>query len=70
MGTERRRDERRRRLDRRANRPGTSVDVTRLEHENLCNQVAENVRMLRRIEHEIRTIRGLLERPSRLKDAS
>jgi len=70
MATERRNEERRRHSDRRRDRPGASMDVTRLEHENLCNQVAENVRTLRRIEHEIRVIRKLLERPSRLQDAS
>jgi hypothetical protein len=34
---------------------GQSVDVTRLEHENLCRQMDEALRMLRRIEAELHT---------------
>jgi hypothetical protein len=31
------------------------MDVTRLEHENLCGQMDEVLRMLRRIEAELHT---------------
>jgi hypothetical protein len=34
--------------------PSQHVDVTRLEHENLCGQMDEVLRMLRRIESELR----------------
>jgi len=34
--------------------PSERVDVTRLEHENLCRQVEEVVRLLRRIEAQLR----------------
>ena len=34
--------------------PSEHVDVTRLEHENLCGQMDEALRMLRRIETELR----------------
>jgi hypothetical protein len=44
--------------------------VTRIEHENLYNQVVENVRALRRIEAEIAVIRAILERRAALEDAS
>jgi hypothetical protein len=62
--------ERRRSVDRRLTRASDSFDVTRIEHENLYNQVTENVRALRRIEAEIAVIRDLLERRTELKDAS
>jgi hypothetical protein len=70
MGTERRNRERRRDFDSRRATASTSLDVTRIEHENLCSQVAENVRVLRRLEQEIQALRELLERPSRLNHAS
>jgi hypothetical protein len=44
--------------------------VTRIEHENLYNQVMDNVRALRRIEAEITIIRAMLERRAELKDVS
>jgi len=34
--------------------PSEHVDVTRLEHENLCNQIDEVLRTLLRIEAELR----------------
>jgi hypothetical protein len=34
--------------------PSQNIDVTRLEHENLCRQMDEALRMLRRIETELR----------------
>lgn len=37
-------------------RPGQALDVTRLEHENLCGQVDEMIRMVRRIETELRRL--------------
>ncbi len=43
---ERRRTERRR-------APSTAVDVTRLEHENLCGQIDEVIRSLHRIEGQL-----------------
>lgn len=44
----------------------------RIEHENLYNQVMENVRALRRIEGELSLIRSMLEQRERdrAKDAS
>jgi hypothetical protein len=48
---ERRRGERRN-GDRRAT-PGTTLDVSRLEHENLCHQVDEILRSIRRMETEL-----------------
>jgi len=48
------------------------TDVTRIEHENLYNQVMENVRTLRRIEAELAVIRSMIEQLNRdrLKDPS
>ena len=66
----RRGNERRRSVDRRLTRVSDSVDVTRIEHENLYNQVMDNVRALRRIEAEIAVIRAMLERRAELKDVS
>jgi hypothetical protein len=66
----RRRAERRRSVDRRLARASDSIDVTRIEHENLYNQVMENVRALRRIESELAVIRAMLERRAELEDAS
>jgi hypothetical protein len=48
MPEERRRGERR-------SFPGQQIDVTRLEHENLCRQIDEVLRSIRRIEAELRT---------------
>jgi hypothetical protein len=62
--------ERRRSVDRRLTRVSDSLDVTRIEHENLYNQVMDNVRALRRIEAEIAVIRAMLERRAELKDVS
>jgi hypothetical protein len=47
-----RRSGQRRNVERRQHAPGDAIDVTRLEHENLCRQVDEVLRMLRRIEAE------------------
>jgi len=71
MGDERRRSERRTDADRRDN-PSARADVSRIEHENLYNQVMENVRVLRRLESELAQIRSMLEQRERdrLKDAS
>jgi hypothetical protein len=66
----RRNIDRRRSVDRRLPRASDSLDVTRIEHENLYNQVMENVRALRRIEAEIAVIRAMLERRAELEDAS
>jgi hypothetical protein len=62
--------ERRRSVDRRLARASDSIDVTRIEHENLYNQVMENVRALRRIEAEVAAIRAILERRAEFEDAS
>ena len=43
----------RRHRDRRAS-PSRRMDVTRLEHENLCDQVDDMLRTLRRLENELR----------------
>jgi hypothetical protein len=59
----------RRQGDRRVT-PGDAMDVSRLEHENLCAEVEENVRTLRRIEHELRNLRLLIEQLHGLKHAS
>jgi hypothetical protein len=71
MGDERRRSERRTDSDRRDN-PSARADVSRIEHENLYNQVMENVRALRRLESELAQIRSVLEQRERdrFKDAS
>jgi len=60
MDVDRRHGDRRGPFDRREP-PSAQVDVTRIEHENLYNQVMENVRALRRIEAELVRIRTLLE---------
>ena len=70
MADARRNIDRRRSVDRRLTRASDSLDVTRIEHENLYNQVMENVRALRRIEAEIAVIRAMLERRAELEDAS
>ncbi len=57
MGKPTRQDVERRRGERRAS-AGDSVDVTRLEHENLYGQVEEILRSLRRIEHELHVQSG------------
>lgn len=71
MDADRRRRERRTPFDRRE-QASDRVDVTRIEHENLYNQVMENVRALRRVEAELALIRSLLEQRERerVKDAS
>jgi len=43
----------RRRVQRRV-LPSRRLDVTRIEHENLCDQMDEVVRLMRRLEAEIR----------------
>lgn len=45
----------RRKGERRHVPPSEHTDVTRLEHENLCGQMDEVLRMLRRIEAELNT---------------
>jgi len=52
VATERRKASDRRKKNRRRP-PSESVDVTRLEHENLYGQVEEVLRSVRRIEHEL-----------------
>ena len=41
--------------------PGTSVDVTRLEHENLCRQIDDLLRTVQRIEQELSRQRSCIE---------
>jgi len=53
--------------DRRA--ASASLDVTRIEHENLYSQVQQNAEHIRRLETELRRIRELLE-SLRLRSAS
>ncbi len=48
-----------RRVAERRRAPSESIDVTRLEHENLCHQMDEVLRLLRRVETELH---GLGER--------
>ena len=73
MDVDRRQSPRRNALDRR-DQASARTDVTRIEHENLYNQVMENVRALRRIEAELALLRSLLEQREResvsVKDAS
>jgi hypothetical protein len=54
VADERRRQERRTKERRKP--PSASIDVTRLEHENLYEQVEQILRSLRRIEHELREL--------------
>jgi hypothetical protein len=41
--------------------PGAAVDVTRLEHENLFQQVGELIRMVHRVEHQLNTVMKRLD---------
>ena len=54
MAVERRSQERR--SGERRSFPSETADVTRLEHENLYEQVEEILRMLRRMEAELREL--------------
>jgi hypothetical protein len=67
MDREQRRGERRAAERRKAS---TAVDVSRIEHENLTEQVAANGRALRKVEQELRNLRSLIEQMNGLKDAS
>ena len=73
MNSDRRHGNRRRSFERRA-QASAQTDVTRIEHENLYNQVMENVRTLHRIESELAVIRSMLEQLNReripIKDSS
>jgi hypothetical protein len=71
MNGERRHGNRRSSLERRV-QASARVDVTRIEHENLYNQVMDNVRSLRRIESELAVMRSMIEQlgRERLKDPS
>jgi hypothetical protein len=71
MDPDRRQNDRRRQLERRE-QASARTDVMRIEHENLYNQVMENVRALRRIEGELSLIRSMVEQRERdrAKDAS
>jgi hypothetical protein len=51
-------------------RPSEAADVLRIEFENLSQQVGKNLRMLHRLESEVREIRALLGQRQDLKDAS
>lgn len=55
-------------MERRQKPAGYSIDVTRLEHENLCQQVDEVLRMLRRIEAELQRQQQRIERIEALID--
>ena len=60
-----------RRHEERRAKPSETIDVSRLEFENLSTQVMANLNALRRIEHELRKIRAALERsPAEDKSAS
>jgi hypothetical protein len=71
MDGERRHRNRRSEFERRL-KAGAQTDVTRIEHENLYNQVMDNVRTLARIEAELVVIRTMIEQLSRerFKDPS
>jgi len=60
MDVDRRRSDRRARFERRE-LASTRIDVARIEHQNLYNQVMQNVRALRRIEEELALIRAVLD---------
>jgi len=61
MAEEQRKGSERRRLERRT-MPGQTLDVTRLEHENLATEVTRNAYVLRQVEQELRLLRELVER--------
>jgi hypothetical protein len=46
------------------------VDVTRLEHENLCHQVQRNLEAIRGLETELGRLREILETLMRLRAVS
>jgi hypothetical protein len=50
-----------RRTQERRQSASESVDVTRIEHENLFNQVQQNEAAIRRLETELRRMREALE---------
>lgn len=52
----------RRNRERRGDAPGSYIDVTRVEHENLYRQVEEILRMLRRMEAELNDLREQIQR--------
>ena len=64
MNADRRRGNRRSAFERRV-QASAQIDVTRIEHENLYNQVMENVRTLHRIEAELAVIRSMVEQLNR-----
>jgi len=45
----------------RRQKPSETIDVSRLEFENLSVQVEANMQALRRIEHELRKLRVVIE---------
>ena len=71
MNDDRRHGNRRTPFERRI-QASSLTDVTRIEHENLYNQVMDNVRTLARIEAELVVIRTMIEQLSRerFKDPS
>jgi hypothetical protein len=57
-----RRSRERRNTERRQQPPGHLVDVTRMEHENLCRQVDDVLRLLRRMEAELQRHQQRIEK--------
>jgi hypothetical protein len=61
MRIERRRQRERRHGDQRTT-SGAAIDVTRIEHENLCGQVEEFLRIVQRVENDLRRVHERLRR--------
>ena len=59
-----------RRIADRRTPPSQRLDVSRLEHENLCHEMTEAVRVLRRIEMELRSQSERIARLEGLLDAA
>ena len=64
-----RRQQRRRRSDR-GTKASAAMDVSRIEFENLYQQVSSNVRAIRRLDSSVQELCALLQRMPGLKNAS
>ena len=69
MKEERRQQKRRRSDDRRA-KASAALDVSRIEFENLSQQVASNLRAIRQLDNTVQRLCSLIERMPGLKNAS
>jgi len=68
MKPERRQQERRR--DERRAKASAALDVSRIEFENLSQQVASNLRAIRHLDNTVQQLCALIERMPGLKNAS